>query len=77
MKKRILVLLSVVALMVVMLAMPLASGVALAEPGGQGIGNGRGVGGGDNHQFDSGNRFGIAKGEGRHNNPHGCACPGG
>ena len=52
MKKRILVLLSVVAPMVMMLAMPLASGVALAEPGGQGIGNGRGVGGGDNHKFD-------------------------
>jgi flagellin-like protein len=60
---------------VMMVAMTLASGVALAEPGGQGNGIGQGVGGGDNHQFDSGNRFGIAKGEGRHNNPHGCGCP--
>ena len=77
MLKRIPVLLTVVAVMVVMLAMTLASGVALAEPGGQGVGIGQGVGGGDNHKFDSGNRFGIAKGEGRHNNPHGCACPGG
>jgi hypothetical protein len=52
-----------------MLAMTLASGVALAAPG-NGKGVGQGVGGGDISNADQGNHTGTNKGEGLNNNPH-------